>query len=241
MIDQRYIKNIDEILTEDIQKILLTKNIAVIGCGGQGGYILEFLARLGVHSISFWDGDSYEKSNLNRQIGCTEKTIGSNKVEILFERLNEINSNIFYYPHNWYFGTKDNDIDELIKNDFIFMAADCYYNIKELCFFLEKAIMKGIPVINCPVQLLGGYIFINTKNNLEHFHNFLQQCLYQSSLKEDLKCNQSAYKCALIGAEAINQMILYFSNSRYACLNTELAIDIYHHKYILSDQYCKNI
>lgn len=75
----RYQKNIDEIFTQELQNKLLQKNIGVIGCGAIGGYILEYLSRLGVNSISFWDGDVYEISNLNRQIGCTENTIGLNK------------------------------------------------------------------------------------------------------------------------------------------------------------------
>ena len=77
--DIRYQKNIDEIFTQELQNKLLQKNIGVIGCGAIGGYILEYLSRLGVNSISFWDGDTYEISNLNRQIGCTENTIGLNK------------------------------------------------------------------------------------------------------------------------------------------------------------------
>ncbi len=48
----RYRENIDNYtFTKEIQQLLLTKNIAVIGCGGQGGYALEFLVRLGVKSI----------------------------------------------------------------------------------------------------------------------------------------------------------------------------------------------
>jgi tRNA A37 threonylcarbamoyladenosine dehydratase len=67
MIKEQYIKNIDnDTFPEEVQNILSSKNIAIIGCGGQGGYIIDFLARLGVNSISFWDGDNYETTNLNR-------------------------------------------------------------------------------------------------------------------------------------------------------------------------------
>ena len=81
--NKNYIKNIDEIFTQNLQHLLLTKNISVIGCGGQGGYILEYLIRLGVKSIRFWDGDIYEETNLNRQIGCTQKTLGLKKANVL--------------------------------------------------------------------------------------------------------------------------------------------------------------
>ena len=92
--DIRYQKNIDEIFTQELQNKLLQKNIGVIGCGAIGGYILEYLSRLGVNSISFWDGDIYEISNLNRQIGCTEKTLGQNKAEVMYLRIKEIDSSL---------------------------------------------------------------------------------------------------------------------------------------------------
>ena len=120
----RYTKNLDEIFTENLQNELLTKKIAVIGCGGQGGYILEFLVRLGVNSILFWDGDTYENSNLNRQMGCTELTVGMNKATALANKLYEINSKIILSPKNWYFGDKNTDLLEILSVDFVFIGAD---------------------------------------------------------------------------------------------------------------------
>jgi tRNA A37 threonylcarbamoyladenosine dehydratase len=105
------------------------KNIAVIGCGGQGGYTLDFLVRLGVKSIIFWDGDNFSESNLNRQLGCTEKTIGKNKAEVIFQYLKEINSSIDLQYRNWYFGYHQNDLQEILSVDFIFNAADYYINV----------------------------------------------------------------------------------------------------------------
>lgn len=235
--EQRFEKNIDEILTEDLQYELLTKNIAVIGCGGQGGYILEYLIRLGVKSITFWDGDEYTVSNLNRQIGCTEQTIGKNKAEILALRLNEINSQTTVNARNWFFGDKENDFFDLLQMDLIFMAADCYYNIIKMRTLLKKALIQGIPIIDCPAHLLGGSVYIDTKNDLQHFDIVTTNLLKQSIEVNPPPCSQTAYKCALIAAEAVNQMVLYFKKSRYACIDTHLDIDIYHHKYNFSDKY----
>lgn len=234
----RYIKNIDEILTEKLQEEILTKKIAVIGCGGQGGYILEFLARLGVKSIIFWDGDYFEITNLNRQ-NCTINSIGKNKVEELEGRLKLINPDIEYYSRNWFFGQKNTDFEEILKVDFIFYAADCYYNIKELRSILRKAIEKGIPLIDCPVTVLGGYVRIETLNDFGHFDQTTLELINQSYQNQNLniKINQSAYKCAYIAAEAINEMILYFSNSKFACIDTDLIIDIYHHKMTQRDKF----
>lgn len=233
----RYQKNIDKLLTEEIQNNLLTKNIAVLGCGGQGGYILEYLVRLGVKSISYWDGDIYSESNLNRQIGCTEQTVGKSKVEILTKRLEEINSNIILSPRNWFFGDKDSDLEDILKTDIIFAAADCYYNGPKIRFLLREAIKLGVPVIDCPATEIGGWVRIETKNDFEHFDWMSQNMSKQAATTTNVNFNQSAYKCALMAAEAVNQMVLYFSNSKYACVDTRMDINIYHHKYTLSDRF----
>lgn len=81
--EERYKQNQDDIFTENLQNQLLTKTISIIGCGGQGGYIAEFIARLGVKAIYLWDGDKYERSNLNRQIGCLENNIGEYKSSVI--------------------------------------------------------------------------------------------------------------------------------------------------------------
>ena len=151
----RYKENIDDyIFTEETQHLLLTKNIAVIGCGGQGGYALEFLVRLGVKSIIFWDGDFFEESNLNRQIGCLLSTLNKNKAFSLKERLQDINPEVELICCDWFFGTKEDDLEKLLKVDFIFYAADCNYNVFPLRKLVKQAILQGIPLIEYPVNPL---------------------------------------------------------------------------------------
>lgn len=235
----RYQKNIDDILNEKVQENLLTKNIAVIGCGGQGGYTIEYLARLGVKSITFWDGDTFSESNLNRQIGCTEKTIGQNKAKVMESRIKEINSSLELYCNDWFLGEKETDLNDLLKVDCIFFAADCYYNVAIMRGLVKKALIQGIPVIEYPSNFLGGFVYINTHNDINHFDFGTVQLLTQYHSTDNNKLNsQTAYKCALIAAEAVNQMVLYFANSRFANIDSCLNIDIYHHRYSQYDKYC---
>jgi tRNA A37 threonylcarbamoyladenosine dehydratase len=178
----------------------------------------------------FWDGDIYEPSNLNRQNGCLESTIGLSKVSVLTTKINNINSKIALYPKPWYFGDNEQDFADILTNDIVFMAADCYYNINVLRPLLRAIILKGIPIIDGPINIIGGSVYIETKNDLTHFDDMTKYLTEQSNRPLD-SCSQTAYKCALIAAEAVNQMVLYFKNSRYACIDTQLNIDIYHHKY----------
>ena len=231
----RYQKNIDEIFSEDLQKILLTKKIAVIGCGGQGGYILEYLARLGVKAITFWDGDIFEESNLNRQLGCTTDTIGYKKAVVMKQRIESINPYIDYICCDWYFGDKGiSDTINALQHDIIINAADTNYNGKELRSSLREIVLSGIPVIDCPAGILGGFVSIETIQSIEHFDYQTNVCLTKNNA---ILCSQPAYKCALIAAEAVNQMVQFFNNCRFASIGSVLEIDMYHHRYNQHDKY----
>lgn len=74
------------------QQLLLQRSkVAVFGCGGLGGYIIEELARLGVGKITVVDPDVFEEHNLNRQLLCTREVLGSKKVDGAAKRVAAIN------------------------------------------------------------------------------------------------------------------------------------------------------
>src|SRR5665647_1294012 len=60
----RYQRNVHAISVEE-QYRLFKARVAVVGCGGLGGYVIEELARIGVGSITAWDYDYFEEHNLN--------------------------------------------------------------------------------------------------------------------------------------------------------------------------------
>jgi molybdopterin/thiamine biosynthesis adenylyltransferase len=86
----RYQRNINAISVEE-QYRLFKAQVAVVGCGGLGGYVIEELARLGVGSITAWDYDYFEEHNLNRQLYAQMDTLGQSKVEIAARRIKAIN------------------------------------------------------------------------------------------------------------------------------------------------------
>ena len=71
--DERYIRNVPALTEEECTR-LRQKRICVVGCGGLGGFIIEFLSRVGVGYIRCIDGDVFDKTNLNRQILSTVNT-----------------------------------------------------------------------------------------------------------------------------------------------------------------------
>lgn len=77
---ERYRRNLNALSEKDM-KILGARRVAVVGCGGIGGYVIEYLCRLGVGELVAVDGDRFEESNLNRQILADSGSIGEYKAE----------------------------------------------------------------------------------------------------------------------------------------------------------------
>lgn len=73
-------------LTPVQQQQLHQQRVAVVGCGGLGGYVCEELVRLGVGGLHLFDPDTFAPSNGNRQLGALMATLGRNKAEVAAER-----------------------------------------------------------------------------------------------------------------------------------------------------------
>jgi molybdopterin-synthase adenylyltransferase len=80
------------------QRTLFGSTVAVIGCGGLGGYLIEQLARLGVGHLVAIDPDRFEEHNLNRQLLSSVAELGSAKVEAAVRRVAAINPAVSVRP-----------------------------------------------------------------------------------------------------------------------------------------------
>lgn len=95
------------LLGSDNMDRLADAKVAVFGIGGVGGYVVEALARSGVGSFVLVDDDKVCLTNINRQIIATRKTVGKYKVDVMKDRILEINPDAdveirkcFYLPEN---------------------------------------------------------------------------------------------------------------------------------------------
>ncbi len=78
----RYKRNLYA-LSEDEQKKLSEKRVCIVGCGGLGGYLLEYLLRIGIGHITVIDGDCFEESNLNPGSAASDRRENGQNVAIL--------------------------------------------------------------------------------------------------------------------------------------------------------------
>ena len=95
------------LLGEENMNRLSEAKVAIFGIGGVGGYVAEALARSGVGSFVLVDDDKVCLTNINRQIIATRKTVGQYKVDVMKERILDINPKAevevrkcFYLPEN---------------------------------------------------------------------------------------------------------------------------------------------
>lgn len=139
-----YERNRDSYTMREQLKLSQSK-VAVVGVGGGGCVVSELLARVGVGYIRLIDGDVFESSNANRQIGCTSDTIGQNKPIVMRERLMSINPYIKVdaIPE---FLTVDNYKDLLQGVDIVSDTADGRKNkflISDCCKELNLPYVSG--------------------------------------------------------------------------------------------------
>lgn len=148
---ERYARN-QKSLNNQEQLRLLQSHVAIVGMGGLGGTVTEILARIGVGALTLIDGDSFEDSNLNRQILSSVDELGKMKAEVAARRVLTLNP----------------AVEVVAKTDFLrrrngqallagaSLAVDCLDTIGDR-FVLEEVCRKmRIPLISAAIGGMAG-------------------------------------------------------------------------------------
>ncbi len=129
---------------ENMEK-LYNSRVIVFGIGGVGGHLVEALARSGVGHIAIVDFDDVEITNINRQLVALHSTIGRSKVDVLKERLLDINPEIEVEAiHKFYLPENENEFD-LSKYDYVVDAVD---NMSAKIGLILHANRENVPIIS---------------------------------------------------------------------------------------------
>lgn len=129
---------------ENIEK-LLTKQVLIFGVGGVGSFVCEALARTGIKNFTIVDGDTVDISNLNRQLIATNKTIGKYKVDVMKERILDINKDASITTIKAFLLPSSLDNNLFKSCDYI---VDCIDTIATKLAIIEKAKELNIPIIS---------------------------------------------------------------------------------------------
>lgn len=133
------------VLGEDAIQKLKKCRVAIFGVGGVGGYTVEALVRTGVGAIDLIDNDTFNITNLNRQLYATHKTIGQYKVDVARERILDINPECQVTVHKMFYLSDNADSLDLSQYDYIVDAIDTVAAKVEL---IVRADECGVPIIS---------------------------------------------------------------------------------------------
>ena len=119
---ERYLRNLPA-LTEQEQQQLSEKHVLIIGCGGLGGFLCEYLVRLGVGEITAVDPDLFDESNLNRQLLSSTENLGKSKALAAKQHAAEIDPELRFHAVEAAF-CADNAAELLSGKDLVLDALD---------------------------------------------------------------------------------------------------------------------
>lgn len=130
---------------EAAQQKLQQARVLVVGAGGLGVPVLQYLTGMGVGIIGMIDGDSISLTNLHRQVLYTERDVGQLKVRVAAKKLAELNSSVHLQPYPTVL-TPENALDLIQCYDLVIDATDNFearYLINDACVILGKPFVYG--------------------------------------------------------------------------------------------------
>lgn len=127
-------------------EILKNSRVAIFGIGGVGSYAVEALCRSGIGTLLLIDYDDICITNINRQIHATVKTVGRSKVEVMRDRLLDINpnANIIIYKDLYNHETAE----KLLSKDYDYVI-DAIDMVSSKLDLIERCNKLEIPIISC--------------------------------------------------------------------------------------------
>lgn len=128
---------------ESIKK-LKNATVAVFGIGGVGGFAAEALARSGVGHLELIDHDTVSVSNINRQIVALHSTVGKYKVDVMKDRILDINPEIEVTAHKCFYLPETAEQFDFSKYDYV---VDCIDTVTGKLQLVEAAKAAGVPII----------------------------------------------------------------------------------------------
>lgn len=138
------------------QARLLACRVAVLGAGGLGGSAIILLTRLGVGRLTVVDGDSFDESNLNRQMLCGLERLGRPKALCAVEEAARINPAVEVTAHHLWAGP--DNLPGLLSG--VQVVVDALDNQSARYQAQEAARAEGVPFVHGSVAGLEGFVMV---------------------------------------------------------------------------------
>lgn len=193
MYEQLFERNLG-VFTVEEQNRIRNARVVIVGCGGIGSLVGAALARSGLEHFILYDHDSFQPSNMNRQITCFTNTLGCNKADSLKESLLKINPEIDVTVYDR--ALQPDEIGEVIQMGDVFMPAADEWPLSIAALGIAKDLGKPA-IMAYPVGALG------------------RVCTFLPSSPYAAECLVMPYKTPYEGLKAFmdnpdNRKILYY-------------------------------
>ncbi|MDD4732685.1 MAG: ThiF family adenylyltransferase [Desulfovibrio sp.] len=200
VIPERYARSLNA-LTQQDQLALLESHVAMVGLGGLGGHLLELLARSGVGTLYAADGDSFEPSNLNRQLLATAQSLHQTKAKAAQARCHSINPSVRLHVRDQYLDS-DGMLDLLQGAE---LAVDALGELAPRRKLAQACHTLNIPLVAGALAGWSGYVTLVRPDGI-HPVEFMGG---DDSAEKKLGCPGPTVSlvASLMAAEAINTLL----------------------------------
>ncbi|UWX60057.1 tRNA threonylcarbamoyladenosine dehydratase [Chryseobacterium oranimense] len=144
--DKYWLERTELLIKEEGLEKLNKAKVLVIGLGGVGSFAAEFLARAGVGNMTIVDGDTVDITNINRQLPALHSTVGKHKVEVVAERLLDINPKINLLKINEFLNPER--MDEVLDSDKFDYILDCIDSVTPKLCLIKAAKRRKIKLVS---------------------------------------------------------------------------------------------
>ncbi len=144
--DKYWLERTELLIKEEGLEKLNKANVLVVGLGGVGSFAAEFLARAGVGNMTIVDGDTVDITNINRQLPALHSTVGKHKVEVVAERLLDINPKLNLIKINEFLNPER--MDQVLDEGNFNYILDCIDSVTPKLKLLIAARRRKIKVVS---------------------------------------------------------------------------------------------
>lgn len=139
-------ERMERIIGSSSLETLKNKRVAVFGVGGVGSFACEALARASIGFITLIDNDDVAFSNINRQLIALHSTTGKSKVDVMKERILDINPECCVVTHKVFYSKETENLIDFGNFDAVIDAVD---TVSAKLLIIENAKKAGIELISC--------------------------------------------------------------------------------------------
>jgi tRNA A37 threonylcarbamoyladenosine dehydratase len=144
--DKYWLERTELLIKENGLEKLNKATVLVVGLGGVGSFAAEFLARAGVGNMTIVDGDTVDITNINRQLPALHSTVGKHKVEVVAERLLDINPNLNLIKINEFLNP--DRMDEVLDSAKFDYVLDCIDSVTPKVCLMIAARRRKIKMVS---------------------------------------------------------------------------------------------